>query len=310
MENSKFVLGLLESVLGKGKPSKNGDVDFYCPICNHKKRKLVVNIESGIFHCWTCFPQTKGRNPVSLLKKLGVEQATINEMRGYFNESKVVTNEEENPVVTLPSEFVSLNSDSPSIEMRHALIYLQKRGIDKKDVIKYNIGYCETGRYRGRVVIPSYDENCNIKYFIARAISEDTMRKYDTPKCKKSEIIGFENLINFDAPIILCEGAFDAIAIKRNAIPLFGKTIPTALMKKLAKHSVKTIYLAMDKDAIRDALHSAEKLIQMGKDVYLLDIEEKDPSNLGFEKITQLLHLSKQLTFENLFSIKMGMALK
>jgi hypothetical protein len=38
-------------------------------------------------------------------------------------------------------------------------------------------------------------------------------------------IIGFENMINWNVPIVLCEGAFDAIAIKRNAIPLFGKNI-------------------------------------------------------------------------------------
>jgi hypothetical protein len=39
------------------------------------------------------------------------------------------------------------------------------------------------------------------------------------------DIIGFELFINWNVPIILCEGVFDAIAIKRNAIPLLGKTI-------------------------------------------------------------------------------------
>ena len=78
MENEQLVLGLLESVLGKGKPDKNKkDHVFHCPICNHKKPKLVVNVSSGQYNCWTCHPPTKGKTPVSLFKKLGVDKARI-----------------------------------------------------------------------------------------------------------------------------------------------------------------------------------------------------------------------------------------
>ena len=157
--------------------------------------------------------------------------------------------------------------------------------------------------------MPSYDHNCKINYFIARAISEDSTRKYDTPKCKKSDVVGFESLINWNAPVILCEGVFDAMSIKRNALPLFGKTITKAVMMKLVSHDVKTVYLALDNDAMRESISSAEQLIQMGKDVYLLNMDKKDPSDLGFKKITELLHHAKQLTFENLFAIKLGMTI-
>ncbi len=37
--------------------------------------------------------------------------------------------------------------------------------------------------------------------------------------------IPFEIFINWNSPIIRCEGMFDAISIKRNAIPLLGKNI-------------------------------------------------------------------------------------
>ena len=95
MDNSKFVLGLLESVLGNGVPTKNGDVDFYCPVCNHKKRKLIVNINTGAYNCWSCFPPTKGGNPSTLLKKIGAKSSVINEMRGYFGQRAVKQEEEE-----------------------------------------------------------------------------------------------------------------------------------------------------------------------------------------------------------------------
>ena len=40
MENSRLVLGLLHSVLGKSKPSTKGDHAFHCPFCKHHKPKL------------------------------------------------------------------------------------------------------------------------------------------------------------------------------------------------------------------------------------------------------------------------------
>ena len=66
--------------------------------------------------------------------------------------------------------------------------------------------------------------------------------------------IGFEYFINWNVPVILCEGIFDAIAIKRNAIPLLGKTIQKSLMKRIINSSVEKIYIALDKDAIKQAL--------------------------------------------------------
>ena len=109
-----------------------------------------------------------------------------------------------------------------------------------------------------------------------------------------------EYFINWQVPVILCEGAFDAIAIKRNAIPLFGKSIPKSLMLKLVESQVKTVYLALDNDALKEALTYSQTLLDHGKEVYLIELEGKDPSDLGFEKMTQLLQKAKPLTFGDL----------
>jgi DNA primase len=118
-------------------------------------------------------------------------------------------------------------------------------------------------------------------------------------------LIGFEYFINWKVPVILCEGIFDAIALKRNAIPLFGKTIPQALMKKLVENDVKTVYLALDNDALKEALKYSVDLLNRGKDVYLVELQDKDPSELGFENMTKHLHTAKQLTFRDLLAKKM-----
>jgi len=95
--------------------------------------------------------------------------------------------------------------------------------------------------------------------------------------------------INWSIPLILCEGPFDAIAIKRNAIPLLGKNIQQNLMKKIVTSEVEKIYIALDTDAQKQALKFAEYFINQGKEVYFMDLDGKDPSEMGFENFTKLI---------------------
>ena len=301
MEPHDYVLGLLESLLGKGKKDRHTfDYAFHCPFCNHKKPKLIVNVKTGQYNCWTCHPQTKGKTPVSLLVKLGVENERILEMKSYFKSDRTKLEDDRDKSVFLPKEFESFTKNDGSLEYRRAVAYLKMRGIQASDVLKYNLGYCKTGRYRNKIVVPSYDKSGKLNYFVARSYEKDPFLKYDAPAVTKTEIMGMEYFINWQVPVILCEGAFDAIAIKRNAIPLFGKSIPKSLMLKLVESQVKTVYLALDNDALKEALTYSQTLLDHGKEVYLIELEGKDPSDLGFEKMTQLLQQAKPLTFGDL----------
>jgi DNA primase len=310
MDKEMLVLGLLETVLGKGKGSKTTmDYAFYCPVCKHHNPKLIVNVKSGQYNCWTCHPATKGKTPVSLFKKIDAPLDRIVEMKSYFEGDNTKIDTLKHDKVTLPKEFISLSEQDTSLEYRHAISYLKKRSITLNDILKYNIGYCKTGRYRNRIIVPSYDRKGDINYFIARSFESDPGRKYDAPSCNKNQLIGLEYFINWSVPVILCEGMFDAIAIRRNAIPLFGKTIPESLMIKLVTSEVKTVYLALDKDAFKQAIDHAQSLINLGKEVYLIELEGKDPSELGFNDITKLLHTAKPLTFSELVFKKMALSI-
>jgi DNA primase len=227
------------------------------------------------------------------------------EMKSYFKSDRTKIDDTEITRVFLPTEFISMTENDKSLEYRHAAVYLKNRGINEYDIRKYNIGYCKTGRYKNRVIIPSYDRNGQVNYFIARSFEKDPYQKYDAPSIQKTEIVGMEYFINWSVPVILCEGIFDAIAIKRNAVPLFGKSIPKALMLKLVECQVKTVYLALDKDALKEALTYSEQLINLGKEVYLIELDGKDPSDLGFENMTKLLQQAKPLTFGEIILKKM-----
>jgi DNA primase len=143
-----------------------------------------------------------------------------------------------------------------------------------------------------------------LNYFTARSFEKDNPMKYKNPNSSRN-IIPFEFFINWDLPLILCEGPFDAIAIKRNAIPLLGKNIQSNLMKRIVISSVKKIYIALDKDAQKKALEFCQQLMNEGKEVYLIDMQDKDPSDMGFKHFTHIIQDTEPLRFSDLLYKKL-----
>ena len=68
---------------------------------------------------------------------------------------------------------------------------------------------------------------------------------------------------------------------------------------------VKQIYIALDKDAMKDSLRFAELLLNEGKQVYLVDLEDKDPSEMGFKKFTSLIQSTPPLDQYSLMAKKL-----
>ena len=174
------------------------------------------------------------------------------------------------------------------------------------DILKYRIGYCEQGEYSGKIIIPSYDDVGQLNYFVSRAFYRADKQKHKNPKISK-DIIGFDLTINWSQPIVLCEGAFDAIAVKRNAIPLFGKIIQPALQKKIIEKRVRDIYICLDADALKNAVQIAERFMAEGLNVYFIKLQDADASELGFDRITEIINDTDILTFERIMALKMDM---
>jgi DNA primase len=153
------------------------------------------------------------------------------------------------------------------------------------------------------IIIPSYDENGQLNFFTGRTYYSDRSFKHKNPKVSK-DIIGFDLLINWNEPITIVEGAFDAIAVKRNAIPLFGKKLMDTLKTKMIEKQIKRVNIALDKDAINDALDICQYLISNGIEVYLVEMNDQDPSELGFTSITNRISESNPLTSSQLMQKK------
>ena len=307
---NQLLVTLVNSVLGSGKATARNNYAYHCPLCHHHKPKLEVNLTENRegknpWHCWAC--DARGTTIYSLFKQLKSIPEKFTELKSLVKSSKSIKETQVVSSVVLPTEYISLNNvDTSDIISRHALAYLKNRNVSKYDILKYNIGYCKGGLYKNMIIIPTYDVDGRLNYFTARSFEKDPYIKYRNPSASR-DIVPNEHLINWNVPVILCEGLFDAMAIKRNAIPLLGKNIQSSLMKKIVTSVVDKIYIALDRDAIKQALKFCERLMAEGKEVYLVDLQDKDPSEMGFENFTKLIQNTIPLTYYDLMEHKLSL---
>jgi len=310
MKNLKL-LQLLESVLGKGKPTSGDNIAFFSPFVSHYKPKLEINIQTNhngenVWHCW--ISDKKGRSITTLFRQLNLPKEKFEQLSKIIESSKYrnVKTDDVKVVLQLPEDYRALWIKKNTPDYKNAIHYLTNRGITTFDILKYRIGYCEQGEYSGKIIIPSYDADGQLNYFVSRAFYRADTQKHKNPKISK-DIIGFDLTINWSQPIVLCEGAFDAIAVKRNAIPLFGKIIQPALQRKIIEKRVRDIYICLDADALRKAIQIAERFMAEGLNVYFIELQDKDAADLGFVQINKIIQDTDVLTFERLMQLKMGL---
>lgn len=255
------------------------------------------------WECWVC--ETKGTTIRSLLYQLKTSKSQSAEILKYLPKGSQIEYKGLS-IIKLPDEYQPLSEASQtSVIANNVKKYLYDRGLIDNDFIKYQIGYCTSGEYGGRIIIPSYSESNQLNFFIARTYDGNYF-KYKNPEASK-DIVFFENLINWQTPVILCEGVFDAIAIRRNAIPLLGKNMAKALYKKLLISSCSDIYVALDADARNRALQISEQLLNQGKRVYLIEMKDKDPSEMGFKAFTKHVQQAQELDLSNLMVHKLDL---
>ncbi len=303
--NQKIV-SLLNRVLKTSgrKLKKTNEYMFWSPFIAHHKPKLQINIQTGKWHCWVS--NEGGHNLFQLFKKAKATHDQMDELSKLVGKPNYRRDDSETTkkqVVKLPRDFKSMYEKSNSPVYKQAMMYLLKRGVTGNDILKYNIGYCEEGAYRNRVIIPSYDKNGSLNYFVGRDVYNSKL-KYKNPPVSK-DVIGFELFINWDEPLILCEGVFDAIAIKRNAIPLFGKTVQSKLKTELYLQSAKKIYIVLDEDAKKDALKLTSKLMENGIEVYFVHMRDKDPSDIGFERMLHKIKNTRRMNLKSFLANKL-----
>ena len=300
------VINVLDSALGVGSSLKGSEQAHHCPFCHHHKKKLQVNLETQYWHCWVC--DSKGRSIKSLLRRLNVDTRELSKIISIYGDEEPNSTTQEEFVVKLqlPKEFKSLYKKPKSINpiYNQAVYYLKQRGIGRDEILKYNIGYCEDGLYGGRIIIPSYDSDGELNYFVARSFYEDEKFKYKNPPVSKNVIV-FENQINWSQPITLVEGVFDSFAVKRNVIPMLGKFLPHKLKEKIFEKNVKEITILLDSDAIDDSTKHSDFFIKNGIKVKNIIPTDKDAGEMGFKDVNKLMKETEETGWDDLILTKL-----
>ena len=266
---------ILNEALGRGR-DHGSEILFHCPKCGHRKSKLSVNISKNVFKCWVC--DYRGRSIRRLIRSYGsytqlqkwdaiFGREDLERFDDLFADRSVERIEQ---VVDLPEEFISLCHDNIPKTGLYARNYLKSRGITVQQILKWKIGYCFSGEYRNRIIVPSFNDDGNVSYFVARSYNGDTY-KYKNPRASKN-IVFNELYVNWNEDLILVEGVFDAINAG-NSVPILGSTLRTdsSLIKKIVYNDTP-VYVALDPDAAEKERKVIKTLLKYDVELYKIDV--------------------------------------
>jgi DNA primase len=266
-------LQFLERSLGSYALSRH-EALFHCPFCKHHKPKLSINVESYCWKCWVC--DERGRGLFSLVWRLQ-DRRLLADFKAAFPRQLQPQLEKVDAafVLELPEEYVPLCLDSTSFHARRALHYLYRRSITDEMILRHKIGYASHGRFRDRIILPSFDESGGLNFFTGRTFVNDPFKYLNpsAPKGYKNTIIFNELNVDWQKPVFLVEGFMDMLRVGDNAIPLFGSTLmeESKLFVNLVIHE-PTVYVCLDSDARSKQLSILESLIGYGVCCYDLNV--------------------------------------
>lgn len=274
-------IALLKRAFGEPTVSRDQrEAQFYCPQCKKsgkKKKKLSIRLEDGVYHCWVC--ELKGKNLGYLFKsyapQLQNELRDVGFNQGSFGRQEAESPPEEDSSVTIPAGFILLasNVNSTDPDVKDCVRYCYSRGLTLSDLWYFKLGTCKTGKFRRRVIFPSFDADGELNYFTARAIDPVASMKYINSKVSKSDVIFNEINIDWKSELVLVEGPFDLTKTTGNAVCLLGSSLTKEceLFRQIVKHGTPVV-LALDPDARKKSHSIARLLSQYGVDIRTVDV--------------------------------------
>jgi DNA primase len=290
----EVLVELLTDVLGKPKQHYESkyQITFNCPRCAEEKGldngdgkgNFEVNYQKHVYHCWACGETYGTHGPLGKL----FDQFGTKKQKKVYNlikpEELKVLDVKKN-ILKLPEGFMSFEESNPRfIPHLEAMRYLKSRGITDEIIKKYRIGYTVTGDFAYRVIVPSFNKEGTLNYFVARSWVKGRI-KYKNPTVPKDEIIFNEGLIDWDKDIHICEGVFDGFFLE-NSIVMLGKKMSELLFSTIYDKANGNIIICLDEDAWTDAfklyhtlnggrLYNKIKIIKPPKDMDVADLKGK-----------------------------------
>jgi len=300
----------------------DGDVQGYlespqlkvnCPKCQQRdgsrqpdgKYNLEINTEQEVFNCWKC-EEPKFSGHLSQLVRIFGTKADYDLYKSYAGsfydrftsfEKKDNIEEEIDLTIELPREFISFHDmENENQDHINAYMYMvNERKIAREELLKYRMGFCIDGKYAGRIIIPSYDQDGMVNYFVGRSFKKSLKPPYIN-----------EGYINWDSTIYIVEGVFEMFSLV-NGAPQLGKTLSKRMVSLLSERKPNVV-IVLDPDAYINAIRifqtlsaiygSQSEKVKIVKLKGKMDLDEIR-RNVGEDKVRELLRGATELTTDD-----------
>ena len=282
---------------------KKQNAIFSCPSCGsgtHKK-KFYINLDTWQCHCWSC--SLRGKTILSVLKKYGTRDDVESFMShiGIKDRNISATKDDGNSdieLIRLPENFILLADNQRSIDpdIRGCIKYLKSRGLSERDLWRYRFGTVTSGRFKRRVIVPSFDSFGDLNFFVSRAIDSNARRKYINSNNNKKLIVFNEIDIDWSKELVLTEGPFDMVKAGDNTTCMLGSSLGDdyLLFSRIVSHQTPII-LAMDSDMKLKEQEIAKLLSLYGCQVKIMNLGDfSDVGSMSRSEFSEL-RLSLQL---------------
>ena len=278
---------IIDEILGRAQ--KQGKEYLYpSRCCGHHKPKLSINFTKNAAKCWACDWRTKTLR--RLVRRWG-QVHHINRWKDFDADIELgdldnlfAKEIQTSQRIDLPSEFQTLTGRDHPASARVPLNYLRRRAVKEKDILYWKIGYCASGEYKNRLILPSFDDEGYCNFFTSRTYDPNVWPPYLNGPGNK-DIIFNELLIDWEREVTLVEGVFDAIVAGENSIPLLGSTLreDSNLFRKIVKNDTPVL-LGLDDDAHKKAMKLVRALLAHDVEVRLMDTSgHKDVGEMSSE---------------------------
>lgn len=265
----------------------------HCPNCRmlgkrNDDYKLSISLEKNVFHCYRCGwsghadQLLKGYVNSGALLRYKLDNIDTKQRIKYTSPSGLL----------IQAELIDLDNISVKIDRSfvNAVEYLRARNVTFEEIKKYDIRIGQ-GRYKGRIIVPTFDLNNNVVYLVARDyVSENPEAKYINPQgSHKSFAVWNIQNVPCNGKVIITEGVFSGIAANRNspedvtAVSIFGKVLADTQARIIASKNPVEVSLCFDGDVSRDEIINNYKTLRKfynGKVTVIKLNGDEDPDNM------------------------------
>jgi DNA primase len=280
-----------------------------CPFHDDSTPSLGVDTHRGIFHCFAC---GESGNIYKLLA--GLDGVSVDAIREKYQEEwraqaviesleESIFGDSEDPAYYMPRAYKesSFKKAFPPLSSSvEGTAYMSMRGLSRETILRFDLRWGLSGKYKDRVIIPIYDRGGRLISYTGRSVIPGTVPKTRKPAGNKalSTLFGIHHLlaggIDNRPRLILVEGEIDAMYVSQfgyDAVATMGTSRLTKSQADLVVEMAKDVTLMFDgDDAGRKATEETKRILSPYIRVLTVQLPEgKDPNDLSREELSNIL---------------------